>query len=93
MASSVLLVGGASSSGKSNLTNLIAEELCKNGYKQVVQPVSTGMKGKDWLYLLEGTDKSGNLVRIVVNTASDDIKSINNLDSFLFANSCCKSFS
>ena len=87
MASSVLLVGGASSSGKSTLTNFIAGELCKNGYTKVsMQP--TGLQGTDWLYRLVGMDKNGNQVKIIVNTASDNAPSIKKLNKFLAKNSC-----
>lgn len=82
MTKAILLIGGASNTGKTAATNFIAQELIKNGYN-LVQSQPTGYPSIDMLYLLQGNDNKGIPVDIVINTAADDDMSINNFDSFL----------
>lgn len=82
MAISILLIGGSSNTGKSTTAEYIAQELIKNGYN-TIKSQSTGNISVDKLYQLRGNDNSGRQVDIVINTAADNIPTINNFDSFL----------
>ncbi|MCR5045795.1 MAG: hypothetical protein K6A42_04405 [Treponema sp.] len=87
MVKSVLLVGGVPNTGKTTTLNTISKKLKKNGYA-LIKSQNTGMQRKDKLYFLEGKDSKGKNVSIVINTAADDVKSINNFDVFLQENPC-----
>ena len=87
MVKSILMIGGASNTGKTTTTEFIAKELINKGYN-LLKSQATGDPKKDTLYLFQGNDNEGKTVNIVVNTPSDDKWSANDLDSFLQNASC-----
>lgn len=87
MADKVLFISGYSNTGKTTTTTEIIKLLSNNGYRKVSsQP--TGQQNIDEICLFEGLDKTGNNIKIVINTAADNVASVNNFDSFLSQNPC-----
>lgn len=76
-----LFIGGASDTGKTTLISSIADSLIKNnGY--VVSPNLRPIPANpnwDFITILEGLDQNGIHRRILINTATDDLKKINEL--------------
>ena len=74
----VLLISGYKSAGKTESTKMIKNMLVASSYT-LVKSEKTGQPQKDRLYLLEGNTSKGKAVRIVINTASDDLDNFINI--------------
>lgn len=86
MKNQILLISGHTGVGKTTATNKIADWL-QNNYT-LKDKIDTGYQGVDYLYFSEGKDKKGKFVRIVVNTAADNIPCRDKLDTFLQQHPC-----
>lgn len=87
MADKLLFISGYSNTGKTTTTTNIIKLLSNNGYiKKSFQ--ATGQQNIDEICLFEGLDKTKNNIKIIINTAADDVASINTFDSFLSTNPC-----
>ena len=87
MADKVLFISGYSNTGKTTTTTNIIKFLSNNGYTEIYS-LPTGQPSIDKICLFSGLDKTGNNIKIVINTAADNVASVNNFDSFLSQNHC-----
>ena len=83
-----LLLGGASSAGKSTVIYGIAKYLVAKGFSDISQSSPTtlyrGVPGalKDFLCVLEGLNVSGEQIKIFINSSSDSKKIIRDVEKF-----------
>jgi hypothetical protein len=72
-----LLLGGAPSVGKTSAIYRLAQFLLTKGYVIIEGNIPT--KTADFKIVLEGLDNIGNLIRIIINSATDDKNKIEEL--------------
>lgn len=79
-----LLIGGAPSVGKSQCIYRFTKHLISNGFIDITNSVPQVFK--DFKAVLEGINKNGKQVRIIICTASDTVKHINNFKKYFDEN-------
>jgi hypothetical protein len=81
-----LLFGGCSNTGKTGAILRLAHSLQNRGYQVIqgtVPPLPPGQNQQDdFLALLDGVDRNGKRITIVVNSATDDLLAITKLQQF-----------
>ena len=75
-----LLLGGAPSVGKSESIYRLAKHLLSKGFLDITNSVPE--KFEDFRAVLEGLNKKGDKIRIIINTPTDTVKIINDLFNF-----------
>ena len=75
-----LLIGGAQSVGKTEAVFRLTQNLLANGFNVTAGTVPATVA--DFTAILEGSNKSGQQIRILVNTATDTVSIINRLRQF-----------
>lgn len=74
------LFGGAPTVGKSEGIHRLALYLLTKGFKDI--HLSVPVAFKDFIAVIEGPDKNGKIVRIIINTATDTPAIIQNFKTF-----------
>jgi hypothetical protein len=64
-----LLIGGAQSVGKSGAIHRLANRLIARGFLPIVSSVP--VKFYDFEVVLEGTNRNGKIIRIIINSSTD----------------------
>jgi hypothetical protein len=75
-----LLIGGAPSVGKSKSIYRLTIYLLSHGFVDVTKSVP--LTFHDFKAVLEGNDKNGKLIRLIINTATDSVDLINDFKAF-----------
>ncbi len=79
-----LLIGGAKSVGKSETLYRLAEKLTLVGYRQVAGVLPSTFN--DFMVVLEGINKRGIKIRIIISSSSDTVKIIKDFKLFFDVN-------
>lgn len=75
-----LLIGGAPSVGKSECIYRLTKYLISQGFVDVLNRVP--QKFKDFRTVIEGKDRNGKSIRIIINSATDTTSVIENFKEF-----------
>lgn len=84
----VILISGASDTGKTTICNRIENLLTSKSFNPYSRQQNCG-NGQDWLVTFSGKDKNGNDVRIILNYAADTKNTINTFSNYLGQNTSC----
>jgi len=68
-----ILIGGAQSVGKTTIIYRLASRLLNNGFSYDKNSPHLTAPYDDFMIVLEGNDKSGKFIRIIINSATDTV--------------------